>query len=108
MTRALLVSFAVVGAALAYSQRSVGSGPFLGGPAVGERVWSPPQSERRCAWVVEQMTARDVGTPSYADLYEKYTTVAADSNTFYRGTAHLFWWDFVRGGWGNYDLKVPK
>ena len=66
--------------------------------------WQAPKSEKRCEWIANLQKSRDQGKPLEA-LKEQYNTVATDPNTFYRGTAHLFWEDFVRGGWGEYDLR---
>jgi hypothetical protein len=65
--------------------------------------WLPPQPKRRCDWVIRHQTAGDEGLPREARS-EKYSKVATDANTFYRGTARIFWEDFVTGGWGNYDF----
>ena len=37
-------------------------------------------------------------------LREQFQVQATDVNTFYRGTAYMFWLDFVQGGWGLFDL----
>ena len=70
---------------------------------VSTQQWTPPTPQPRCEWVVAQIRARDVGR-SHEQLLKKYSTVSEDYNSFYRGTAHMFWEDFVRGGWGNFDL----
>ena len=68
-----------------------------------EGGWEPPEPTKRCAWVEAVSRERDAGKSREA-LRAQYAVVAEDANSFYRGTAHLFWADFVSGGWGAYDL----
>jgi hypothetical protein len=66
--------------------------------------WEAPAPHARCAWIEAEARARDAGK-SKDELAAQYAVVAEDANSFYRGTAHLFWYDFVVGGWGEYDLE---
>ena len=59
----------------------------------------------RCEWVVQQVQQHDHGKPP-SKLRQQYATEASDVNSFYRGTAFLFWEDFVNGGWGPFDLSA--
>ena len=59
----------------------------------------------RCEWVVQQVQQHDHGK-SPSKLRQQYATEASDVNSFYRGTAYLFWKDFVNGGWGPFDLSA--
>ena len=72
---------------------------------VAFRDWEPPHSVERCGWVVDRMVARQDPTATHEDLKTQYATQSKDANTFYRATAHLFWHDFVRGGWGHFDFS---
>ena len=63
------------------------------------------QAVSRCEWVVEQVKQHDHGK-SASKLREQYATESSDVNNFYRGTAYLFWQDFVKGGWGPFDLST--
>jgi len=67
--------------------------------------WSPPQSQVRCASLVSQFIAREDPSDSFEHRKAQYTAQSKDANTFYRATAHIFWKDFVEGGWGDYDLS---
>ena len=69
-----------------------------------EAHWVPPKASQRCSWVNAEIMERDAGHP-HISLQDHYGIIAADTNAFYRGTAHIFWQDFVNGGWGNYRLK---
>lgn len=66
--------------------------------------WEAPAPHARCAWIEAEARARDAGKTK-GELAAQYAVVAEDANAFYRGTAHLFWYDFVVGGWGEYDLE---
>lgn len=66
--------------------------------------WEAPQSKKRCDVIKKVQQQRDAGK-TRAELKDQYKTVSQDVNTFYRGTAYLFWEDFVRGGWGVYNLS---
>ena len=57
----------------------------------------------RCEWVIGHISSRD-SHKTRAELEEAYSVVASDPNKFFRGTASMFWHDFVLGGWGNFDL----
>ena len=69
-----------------------------------EGGWEAPAPHARCAWIEAEARARDAGKTK-DELAAQYAVVAEDANSFYRGTAHLFWYDFVVGGWGEYDLE---
>ena len=69
-----------------------------------EGGWEAPAPHARCAWIEDEARARDAGK-TQDELAAQYAVVAEDANSFYRGTAHLFWYDFVVGGWGEYDLE---
>ena len=71
-----------------------------------EISWHPPEAQKRCEWVEAQTVAKQDPNATPEDLAEQYAAQAKDANTFYRATAHLFWQDFVREGWGLYDLRV--
>ena len=64
--------------------------------------WAAMVPQKRCDWIQRIQKERD-GGKSLAALKEQYKTQSQDANTFYRGTAHLFWEDFVRGSWGTYN-----
>ena len=63
------------------------------------------QAVSRCEWVVQQVKQHDHGK-SASKLREQYAAESSDVNSFYRGTAYLFWQDFVKGGWGVSDLST--
>jgi uncharacterized protein (DUF2252 family) len=68
-----------------------------------------PPAKRRCSWVVEQ-TLTHSKPKSYAKLLEQFKVQMSDANMFYRGTAFMFWADFMNGGWGDFNLSsvVPS
>jgi uncharacterized protein (DUF2252 family) len=66
--------------------------------------WNIKEAERRCDRVVGLITAHDAGKPMDM-LRQRYKAFVADSGSFYRGTAPLFWNDFVREGWGEFNLS---
>ena len=69
-------------------------------------TWRPPkrdESNERCSWVIDTVTARDVARPHELKR-KKYLLLAESANAFYRATAGIFWQDFVQGGWGQFDL----
>uniref|UniRef100_A0A7S2H5M0 Uncharacterized protein n=1 Tax=Haptolina brevifila TaxID=156173 RepID=A0A7S2H5M0_9EUKA len=67
--------------------------------------WNAPTSAKRCDWVVAHMVAKQKPGSTHEELVKKYALQSLDAGTFYRATAHLFWQDFVRGGWGNFDIS---
>ena len=69
-----------------------------------ETKWEVPAARKRCEWVVEQTDVRDRHKPPEV-LKGEYAIYTSSVNNFYRGTAHLFWHDFVNNGWGNFDLS---
>ena len=68
-----------------------------------------PPPKIRCAYVAE-MTAKHNAGKSNKTLTQQYEMQATDPNMYYRGVAYMFWEDFVRGGWGefNINLVVPS
>ena len=65
---------------------------------------TPPTPVKRCEYVVEKLTAKDRPVPH--DLKQKrYANFVIDASSFYRGTAVLFWRDFVLNDWGIFDLS---
>ena len=100
-----LVGLACVSALLALGPGPIGARPARLPTSLTFRDWEPPQSVKRCDWIVDRMVARQNPADSYDDLKEMYATQSKDANTFYRATAHLFWEDFVRGGWGHFDFS---
>jgi uncharacterized protein (DUF2252 family) len=70
------------------------------------KTWKPPEAVKRCGWVEQQTVAKQDPLKPPEELAEQYAAQSTDANTFYRATAHLFWQDFVREGWGLYDLRV--
>ena len=65
----------------------------------------PPDAKRRCEHVIHELTSRDAGKPDSL-LKERYKAFVSDASSFYRGTAALFWKDFVQLGWGRFDLTT--
>jgi uncharacterized protein (DUF2252 family) len=66
--------------------------------------WEPPPVARRCEWVVEKVVEKNRGKSEEA-LRVQYAKQASDVNTFYRGTAYMFWADFVSNGWGLFNMS---
>tara|TARA_B110001452_G_scaffold154548_1_gene128575 strand:- start:479 stop:1165 length:687 start_codon:yes stop_codon:yes gene_type:complete len=104
---ALVGAGVLVAATAAWSAPSLSSGTML---ALGliqatQPGWRAPPAVRRCDWVVEETVAHNQGK-SYHVLRAQYHTQSKDVNTFYRGTAYMFWKDFVQGGWGLFDLSL--
>ena len=64
--------------------------------------WKIKDAERRCDKVIELITEHDVGKPKEV-LAQRYKAFVADAGSFYRGTAPLFWHDFVKE-WGIFNL----
>ena len=87
------------------SRLSSGTMLALGLVQTNQLGWSAPPAVRRCDWVVEETVAHNQHK-LYDDLRAQYTTQSKDVNTFYRGTAYMFWKDFVQGGWGLFDLSL--
>lgn len=74
------------------------------GAAKGPTVqWEVPEAAERCAWVVDQVV-RHQGSKSNETLREQYRMQVLDANMFYRGVDYIFWDDYVRGGWGLFEL----
>eukprot|EP00966_Prymnesium_polylepis_P335257 7390623-Prymnesium_polylepis.1 len=70
------------------------------------KLWTPVQSQKRCGWVVAQFVAREDPSDAFDSRKKQLTAQSKDANVFYRATAHIFWKDFVTGGWGNFDLQA--
>lgn len=66
--------------------------------------WKIKEAVPRCEKVVELITRHDVGKPKET-LQQRYKAFVANSGSFYRGTANLFWHDFVQEGWGEFNLS---
>ena len=70
-----------------------------------EGTQSAPKAWSRCEWVVAQVEAHNANK-SQALRRKQYSVQSQDPNMFYRGTAYLFWHDFARGGWGEFNLST--
>lgn len=68
-------------------------------------AWQPPLPTKRCPWVEETMSEREVHKTA-EEVQEQRATFSADANTFYRATDSIFWRDFVEHGWGLFDLAL--
>ena len=105
---ALVAAGVLVAATAAWSvpsRLSSGTMLALGLIQTTQPGWKAPPAVRRCDWVVDETMAHNLGK-SYNALREQFTTQSKDVNTFYRGTAYMFWKDFVQGGWGLFDLSL--
>ena len=64
---------------------------------------SVPAAKRRCEWVVAQVRSHNANKS--ADVLEAQFSMQASSlNMYYRGVDYMFWRDFLRHGWGDFDL----
>ena len=62
-----------------------------------------PIAKRRCEWVVAQ--ARSHNANKSAEVLEAQFSMQASSlNMYYRGVDYMFWNDFLRHGWGDFDF----
>jgi len=62
-----------------------------------------PKPAARCEFVIDQIMAHNANH-SHAMLTAKFKVQSQDVNAFFRGVSYLFWHDFVRNGWGDFDV----
>ena len=96
---AVVLSCAALAAAHAVRTRLLLNAVVLEGTQSAPKAWS------RCEWVVAQVEAHNANK-SQALRRKQYSVQSQDPNMFYRGTAYLFWHDFARGGWGEFNLST--
>lgn len=79
-----------------------------GGVEGRDSFWFVPAE--RCDWVLEHFRMRDDDNNLFQQgdvppLQERYEVQSESRDSFFRGTSHHFWMDFVQGRWGTKLLE---
>eukprot|EP00966_Prymnesium_polylepis_P135916 3140933-Prymnesium_polylepis.1 len=76
----------------------------MANPTVTEAILSQaPPAKKRCEWVAAKVRSHDANK-SEEVLEAQYALQASSINMYYRGVDYMFWHDFLRNGWGDFDL----